>query len=500
MRYLFAISFFLYTFAALGAGGDLAPKIPCDSLSSVEIPNTKLTRSLEIADKPGLALFCQVEGVIIDRVGFIMRFPVAGWNGKFAVTGCGGFCGALRPEKPGYSNSMNESLKLGYAVIQTDGGHKGESWDTDWAIGDPQALDLYGGTWMPLAVAAGKALVVSYYEDSPKRTYFSGCSNGGRLGMFAAQRYPDLFDGIAAGAGIFDLTGNAGVHGLWKLQSTLDKHGRSVIDRNKLPLLTAHVMQQCDKLDGVEDGVVSRPSLCEPDLESLRCTDSVTQECFTGEEHNAIARLYQGATVNGEQIFAGVPPGSESLWSFWLVGEKAWGSRASMGNLRLTYGIPTDQAFNPHDYDLAQELDNLQRYAPVLNATDPDLSDLAAQGGKLFYYHGLADPLILEGRVREYHAESVAVLGEQELGQTARFFMVPGQGHCWEKPGQVADDFNPLVIIDRWVESGEAPDYVIAKLVNDSSAIERSRKLCPYPQVAEFHGGDPDKAENFSCK
>ncbi len=130
-----------------------------------------------------------------------MRLPVDGWNGKFAVTGGGGFCGSLRPDKVGYSNSMNESLKLGYAVIQTDGGHKAESWDTDWAIGDPQALELYAGTWMPLAVVTGKALVVNYYNDSPKRTYFSGCSNGGQLGMFAAQRYPELFDGIAAGAG-----------------------------------------------------------------------------------------------------------------------------------------------------------------------------------------------------------------------------------------------------------------------------------------------------------
>lgn len=500
MRYLFTLSICLYTFAALGAGREPEPAMSCNSLAAGAVENTKLSQSFEVADKPGLPAFCQVEGQIVGRVGFVMRLPVDSWNGKFAVTGCGGFCGSLRPDKVGYSNSMNESLKLGYAVIQTDSGHKAESWDTDWAIGDPQALELYGGMWMPLAVATGKALVVNYYKDSPKRTYFSGCSNGGRLGMFAAQRYPELFDGIAAGAGIFDLTGNAGVHGLWKLQATLDKQGRAVIDRDKLPLLTAHVMAQCDMLDGVGDGVVSRPGLCEPEIQSLRCSDAATDECFTAKELTAIERLYQGATINGEQVFAGVPPGSESLWSFWLVGKEAWGARASMGNLRLTYGIPTDQPFNPHDYDLAQEMENLQRYAPVLNATDPDLSGLAEQGGKLFYYHGLADPLILEGRVREYHAESVAVMGEEKLSQTARFFMVPGQGHCWEKPGQVADDFNPLVIIDRWVETGEAPDYVIAELVDDSSTIERTRKLCPYPQVAEFQDGDSDKAENFSCK
>jgi len=207
--------------------------------------------------------------------------------------------------------------------------------------------------------------------------------------------------------------------------------------------------------------------------------------------------------VDGRQLFAGIPPGSESLWPKWVTGtdeDWAWGERAAMGNLRLTYGVSSDRPFNPHDYDLAKELDNLQRLAPVLNATDPDISAFAEAGGKLFYYHGLADPLILEGRVRQYYAQAVAATGEDKLQQSARFVMVPGHGHCWEKPGQVADDFNPVEVIDRWVESGEAPDYIVAELVNASSGAQRSRKLCPYPQQAQFQGGDSDKAENYRCK
>jgi pimeloyl-ACP methyl ester carboxylesterase len=477
------------------------PSLRCGALAGLPIPGTALETASLVADRPDLPAFCQMEGRIAERVEFILRLPARDWNGKFAVAGCGGFCGSLRPDKPGHSNSMNESLKLGYAAIQTDGGHQAESWDTDWAIGDDRALALYAGAWMPLAVATGRALIEAYYADTPRRTYFSGCSNGGRLGLFAAQRYPELFDGIAAGGAIFDLTGNSAIHGLWLLQTTRDERGRAVIDRDKLPLLEQHVMGQCDDLDGVADGVVSRPTLCRPQPEALQCDGKDAARCFTPAEVRAIRRLYQGATVDGRQLFPGIPPGSERLWSTWIVGsddERAWGERAAQGTLRLTYGIPGSMPFNPHDYDFGEELVNLRRLSPVLDATDPDLSGLARAGGKLFYYHGLADPLILEGRVRQYYAEAAAVVGEEQLRRFARFVLVPGQGHCWEQPGQVADEFNPLAVIDRWVESGEAPDEVIADYTGEGRP--RSAKLCPYPGFARFQGGDAARAESFRCK
>lgn len=479
--------------------------VQCESLVGAQLPETKVASANLVTDREDLPAFCAVQGEIGGAVGFEMRLPADDWNGKFAVTGCGGFCGSLRPEKPGYSNSMNEALKSGYAVIQTDSGHKAQSWETDWAIGNEPALDLFAGQWMPLAVDTGRGLIDTYYADEPSRTYFSGCSNGGRLGMYATQRYPELFDGIAAGGAIFDLTGNSGVHGLWLLQSTRDPAGKAVIDRAKLPMLSAHVLQQCDVLDGVEDGTVSRPSLCEPDLSALRCADigagtaHAQQLCFTEPELVAIKRLYQGATVDGAQLFAGLPPGSESRWSQWVVGtddKRAWGEAAAEGNLRLTYDVPADQVFNPHDYVLAHELENLQRYAAKLNAVNPDLSGLTSAGTKFFYYHGLADPLILEGRVRGYYSDAVATMGKEQLDSVARFMMVPGHGHCWALPSSAADNFDPLAVIDRWVESGDAPDEVIAK----SYTSELTRKLCPYPEFAKFVGDDPDTAESYVCE
>ena len=201
----------------------------CAALLTSSLPQTEPSAATLVSEREDLPDFCQVEGRIAQQIDFVLRLPAREWNGKFAVAGCGGFCGGLHPDKPGYSNSINEALKDGYAAITTDGGHRAPSWDTNWAIGNPAALALYAGEWMPLAVDAGRTLIERYYLKSPHRTYVSGCSNGGRLGMYAAQRYPGLFDGIAAGGGIFDLTGNSGVHGLWLLQTTRDESGKAVI-------------------------------------------------------------------------------------------------------------------------------------------------------------------------------------------------------------------------------------------------------------------------------
>lgn len=479
-----------------------SPADRCDSMLRVAAPRTELTTAVAVTDRADLPAFCQLEGRIDGRVGFVMRLPAVDWNGKFAVTGCGGFCGSLHPEKPGYSNSINESLKLGYAVIQTDGGHQAESWDTDWALSDDTALDLYAGAWLPLAVATGRSFIENYYASAPHRTYFSGCSNGGRLGLFAAQRYPTLFDGIAAGGGIFDLSGNAGVHGLWLLQTTRAEDGSAVIDAGKIPLLHRTVLAQCDALDGVEDDVVSRPDLCKPRIDELQCADSDGHGCFSARELAAIKRLYQGATVDGVQLYPGIAPGSEALWPAWIIGtedKRQWGELAAEGNLRMIYRVPSSRPFNAHDHDLAAELENLQRLAPRLNATDPDLSAFALSGGKLFYYHGLADPLILPGRARQYYEEVVATIGKDKLDTFARFVMIPGHGHCWEKPGQVADDFNPLLVIDRWVETAEPPDQVLAIQRDSQGKLIRSRTLCPLPEIAHKQRGDPDSADSFYC-
>jgi feruloyl esterase len=498
MRNLITGLLLLASASSMGAGN-----ADCAGLAAGRFPDTVVDTTSNAPAQPGLPAYCEVTGTIADRIQFALRMPVEKWNGKFVVAGCGGFCGSLLPDKKGYSNSINEALKLGYAAITTDGGHEAPSWSTGWAMRDPIALELYAGAWMPKAVATGRAIVDSFYGASARRTYFSGCSNGGRLGLFAAQRYPDLFDAIAAGGGIFDLTGNAAVHGLWLLQSVRDENGKPTIERHKIPLLSEHVMQQCDALDGLDDGIVSRPDLCKPDLVALQCGEGQAEGCLSRLELRAIKRLYRGATAFGEPQFAGILPGSESLWPLWVVGsgdEAAWGERAAEGTLRLSYNIPWDQPFNPHAYKLGDELENLQRLASTLNATEPNLGAFAASGGKLLYYHGLADPLVLPGRAIRYYEEVVETMGAPALEEFGRFLFIPGHGHCWEKTGQVADEFNPLEVIDHWVESGTAPKRILALQKNGQGRVVRSRPLCPHPATAVFKGGDDTRAENYTCE
>jgi feruloyl esterase len=478
----------------------------CENIASafnnhaiLKVDNATLKTASEI-----LPSYCQVKGVIKEKIGFEMRAPAVNWNGKFVVAGCGGFCGKLNGDKKGHSNSLNESLKLGFAAIITDSGHKAESWQTQWGLDDAESLGLYAGEWMPLAVENGIKIITNLFGAMPNKTYFSGCSNGGRLGHMAAQRYPDLFDGIAAGSGIFDLSGNAGIHGLWLLQATRDKELKPVIDFKNIPMLAKAVMQQCDALDGKIDQLIDDPKQCKPNLKPLQCEGSSNNvNCLSKTEVVAIEKLYQGATVNGEQLFEGIPPGSESLWPIWVTGNGknwGWGEMAALGYLRLAYKINEDTPFPLHQLILADEIDNIHRLASQLNATNPDLSEFSKAGGKLFYYHGKSDPLILYQRAEQFSQQITAKLGNQTAQDTARFFMLPGYGHCWEVTGQVPDEFNPVSIIDNWVNKGVVPDFIDVYQKEKSGRVIRERRVCSYPQQAVLVGKDKDNADSYQCR
>ena len=466
--------------------------------ANYHINSAKLTN-----DHSQLPAFCHIEGRIEKSINFVMRMPQSGWNGKFVVAGCGGFCGEIDFDKKGMSNTINEAVKLGYATIISDSGHQAKNWQTQWAINNDSKLKLYAGAWIPKAVDTGKAVIKQLYQAKTERTYYSGCSNGGRLGFFAAQRYPDLFDGIAAGGSIMDLTGNAGIHGLWLLQTTRDKNLQPTINVKKVPLLAKTVMAQCDAIDGIKDGLIADPKQCKPDLAPLKCQGADNLQCLTQGEVTAIERLYQGATVNGKQLFAGIPAGSESLWPIWIVGTDkrwGWGEKAALGYLRLAYGIDEDKPFPIHQLTLADELANINRLAPILNATNPDISEFSKAGGKLLAYHGLSDPLILYPRIVQYAQEVTKVLGEEAQSNTARFFMVPGHGHCWEVKNKQPDSFNPVAVLDRWVETQKAPDFIDMQHVNKAGQALRERRICKYPEQAVLVGKNIDDAQAYQCQ
>ncbi|MEQ9463830.1 MAG: tannase/feruloyl esterase family alpha/beta hydrolase [Haliea sp.] len=463
-----------------------------------------------LAHSVGLPAFCQLRGRAAGKVGFEMRLPLhSDWNGKFLLAGCGGFCGQLLPDKPGYSNSINEALKNGYAAMAHDSGHRAASTaDTDWArSGDDRALALWAEKVLPTLVAVADEIIDAYYQRTPNRRYFSGCSNGGRLGLVAAQRYPDLFDGIAAGGPILDLSGNAGVQGAWMIQQAWTAAGAPRFSPEQVHRLAAHVRSACDTLDGVEDNLVAAPERCQPDLSALRCAADPDPGCMSEDQLQRVAALYRGAHDGETQLFPGLPPGSEHLWPFWITGldgQPAWGGLASQGFLDIYRRVPAGEHVKPTDIDVVAEAAQMAAspVALLANATDPDLSGLRAAGSKLLLWHGWADPLILPQRtIRYFEAATATNGGAAALGQQARLFLVPGHGHCWEAPGLAPDLFDPVQILDAWVEQNVPPAQIVARNHLDPEAANATALLCPYPQRA-IHDtrGPANQAASYRCR
>ena len=456
-------------------------------------------------ESESLPRHCRVRGTIDGRVGFEMRLP-ARWNGRFLMAGCGGFCGELMPDKPGHANSINEALKRGYAAISHDSGHRAASWETDWAE-DREALELWAHKVLPVVAGTGTQLVQSMYGKAPLYRYFSGCSNGGRLGLIAAQRYPDLFDGIAAGGSIFDLSGTAGLWGNW-LITTNQPGTASLVPQPRAPLISRLVTERCDRLDGVEDGIVADPLACRLDFRDAVCTaDAATRDqCLSAQEADVLNRLYGGVrNGRGAVVYPSLAFGSEHYADVWLFGTQerpAWGVLASAGYRRLLAaslsepdapaGLPTDEM---------QAWIGRSSVPELTDAKDPDLSGLRRAGGKLLIYQGWADPLIIPQPIMDYYRRAADVAGGLErLRDSVRLFMVPGWGHCWERPANAPDQFDPLQELEQWVERGRAPDYIIARQLEKDGTERRSRPICSYPSTARLRQGkDPDRYQSYAC-
>lgn len=452
-----------------------------------------------------LPKYCRVRGTAAGHVQFEMRLPER-WNGRFMMAGCGGFCGELLPDKPGHSNAINEALKRGYAAIAQDGGHQAKSWETGWAS-DPEVLELWAHKVLPVVARAGVALATSMYRRPPHHKYFSGCSNGGRLGLMAAQRYPDLFDGIAAGGSIFDLSGIAGLWGNW-LITTNQPGATSLFPQSKVPLIERFVLDRCDRNDGLADGTIGDPRSCRVDFRQAVCAADASSPsgCLAAPEANVLDRLYGGVrNGKGEIVYPVLEPGSEHYGGIWLFAsaeQPAWGVLASAGYRRMlaaSLGEPDAPAGLPTD----QMLDWIRRSpVPALtDAKDTDLSGLRKAGGRLLIYQGWSDPLIIPRPIVDYYERAAAAAGGRgQLEQNARLFMVPGWGHCWERPANAPDDFDPLLAVEQWVEQGRAPEFLVAKRMDKERGVERSRPICRYPSAARLVAGkDPGDYQSYEC-
>ncbi len=467
---------------------------PCDEIVAQTFHGMTVATIGSVASSSDTPAFCRINGTIEPQIAFEMRLPTQTWNGNFYQAGCGGFCGDFNADKAGYSNTIVEAVKRGYAAIIVNNGHTGGLADASWAVNNETALQVYADTGVPLVADAARQLIRAFYGKPPRRAYFAGCSNGGRMAAIAAQRYPQLFDGILAGAPVMDLTENGGLYGSWIVQKNRAPDGGVIIDSAfnvKIPKLRAEIARQCPAAMDRTGAIVTDPRACRFEAEQLPVCASGEHgaSCFTDRERAVLAAWYSGPRDSaGNKLFAGTPLGSEPFWPVWLTGtakSRPVGMDLGSGYLKMAFS-PKDlgPALDSSHFNFDRDPPRLASRAGAFNAMDPNLSAFAKAGGKLLMYQGWADPVVLPETAARYYDAAVAQNGGLKSTQDFfRLFMIAGVGHCWEAPAEAPDQFDPIAALEDWVERGQAPNAIPIAQSDRSGSVVRRALLHPYPQL-----------------
>jgi feruloyl esterase len=392
---------------------------------------------------------------------------------------------------------MARALQGGYATASTDTGHVAP--DVEW-LGDAGLLRDYGYRAIYEMTAKAKAVLNAYYGRAAAYDYFNGCSTGGRQGLMQAQRFPGDYDGIVSGAPVNYF---AAIHytQLWVAVAVKAASDVSILSQADLDLVNNAVLAQCDVRDGVADGVIENPLLCDFDPAELQCSGTATGQCLNEDQVAALHKIYSGPTDprTGEPLHPGYARGGESGWN--IVTDSGL---VPIPRDFFTRSVFKDLNWNWRTFDFAADPERTRRLtSEVLDATNPDLGAFASRGGKLILYHGWNDQGIPpEASINYYKSveETLAARPNRMNLQTRdffRLFMVPGMKHCRGGPG--TSDFDAQRAIEAWVERGIAPDRIEASHREDGT-VTRTRPLCPYPQTAQYDGtGDTNDAANFVC-
>jgi hypothetical protein len=433
------------------------------------------------------------------------------WNGKMQGQGNGGFAGEI-----GY-HGLGIAVQRGYATVGTDTGHSGEATDANWALGHPEKVTDFGFRGIHEMTRVAKVVVKVFYGKDPQHSYFGGCSNGGRQALMEAQRFPEDYDGILAGA-----PANFWTHLLTKAladaqATTLDP--TSYIPSSKLPAIARAVNAACDAQDGVADGIVNDPRKCHFDPAATLCKESDSEKCLTAAQVTALKKLYDGPRdAKGREIFPGYVPGAEEGpggWGTWITGSAPGKSLLfafSGGYFSNMVYEKADWNYKDASVDQAEKTAD-EKTAQFLNATEANLVAFKTRGGKLILYHGWNDPAISALNTINYYNEVINRMRGQETEAFVRLYMVPGMQHCGGGPGP--DSFgqggagakdtqhNVELALEQWVEKGIAPNAIVATKYeggDPAKGVKMTRPLCPYPQIAKYKGkGETNDAGNFVC-
>ncbi len=476
----------------------------CAELTALTNRDYSVTSATLVQAADGVPEYCRVLGVIPPEIRFSVDLPTD-WNRRLYMYGNGGFAGTP-PEAPARIASSQHALKRGFATTYTDTGHDATVEPLgSFALNNLQKEIDYSFRAVHLTLETAKIIAARYYDAEPNFSYWDGCSTGGRQGLMSAQRFPDDFDGILAGAPVLNFSGTM-VSYAWA-QQALTKAPMSLA---KVELLGRKVYERCDKLDGVVDGLIEDPRQCDFDpVQHLpRCEGATGDQCFSAPEIAALSLFYADVRGGGEILFPGWPLGAEapppsgnnpvSGWNRWIVDQdgppiEQVFSESFFRNLAFR---PDERDFDWRKFDFDKDPQRMSFIHSILDATNPDLSAFQDRGGKLLMYFGWADTALNPMMGVNYYEDAVKTNGPQ-TGEFFRLYMVPGMFHCGGGLG--VDQFDAFTRLVNWVEDGEAPERIEAARVIDGK-IELTRPLCPYPQVAKYNGsGDPKAAASFSC-
>jgi feruloyl esterase len=529
------------TGAALPSCTDLATRLQLAD-TTIASADDVAAGTLTVGGQP-IAAHCLVKGSMFQRVsavdgnnyaiGFEMRLPEQ-WNGRFFYQANGGIDGSVVTATGGVGGGggLDNALNQGFAVISSDAGHAG-------ALGpffgiDPQARLDYGYQAAAKLTPMAKALIKTAYGKAPDRSYFGGCSNGGRHTMVAAARMAGEYDGYLVGDPGFNLpkaaTANIAGAQAYATLATDPADLSTGFTADERTLVSDAVLGKCDALDGATDGLVQDTTACQAafdlDRDVPTCTGARDGTCLSAGQKTAIAKLFAGATTStGTKIYSsfGYDNGlATDGWAFWKFTAPVVLDTGAVG---LIFQVPPEDpaTFNGPVFALTGNVDDMVAKINATNATytesamsfmtppnPSDLSVLKNRGAKMMIYHGTADPIFSSDDTTAFY-DNLRSANGGDASNFARFYRIPGMNHC--SGGPATDQFDMLTPLVNWVEKGEAPDSVVASARGAGNAggvnadlpagwaADRTRPLCAYPKVARYKGsGSLEVAESFRCE
>ena len=532
---------FLLLLGLMGIGspataGILPAVVPATSCQSLRGFDPKLSGyPTQITDAREVGGQCRVQGIVSPQIRFEVRLPLKGWTQRYLQTGCGGLCGNLQIAAP---QRDCPALQRGeFALASTDMGHQGMG--GTWGASDQQLRVDFAYRGVHATALVAKALIAQFYGQGPRHSYFSGCSDGGREGLMEAQRFPNDFDGIAAGAPAMNFLIQNSFHHAWMARSSVPDLETPVLFPADMPALHAAAVAACDAVDGVRDGLISNPLGCHFDPRSAICKAGKTANCLSPAAALAAAKIYDGARdESGRKLeVGGLMPGSELAWPGVAVirgtdgggppgAPSGAGPAVAAGNVAGSFAIKgaplIGVSYLPGSAMFASDtipwlafprplapgwtlanfkfdgatLTALHAMHGLYDATDPDLRRYAAAGGKLLMWHGLQDQHISPTNSVAYTQAVSDLLGAGVAAEVLRTFLIPGMYHCGSGDGLTSIDvLTPLM---AWVEDGHAPDRIIASRNEADAGAGKGRPIFAFPSLGRLKAGaDPERPSNW---